>query len=71
MNVTNIAADGKPLPIVGDQVTLPITTRDVQITWSKKPNISPFSFDHSVALYKAEYRRRYESFLRDGNNVVR
>jgi len=70
MNVTNITAGGKPLQIVGDQVGLPITTREVQITWSKKPNMSPFSFDHTVAVYKAEYRRRYESFLRDGNNVV-
>ncbi|MFZ0820510.1 MAG: hypothetical protein WAM91_10595 [Candidatus Acidiferrales bacterium] len=70
MNVTNITADGKPLQIVGDQVGLPITTRDVQISWSKKPNISQFSFDHSVAVYKVKYRRRYESFFRDGNNVV-
>jgi hypothetical protein len=32
--------------------------------------VPPFSFEHSVAAYKAEYRRRYDAFLRDGNNVL-
>jgi hypothetical protein len=70
MNATAISAGGKTLQFTGDQVDLPVTTRDVEITWSRKPNVPPFSFEHSVAAYKAEYRRRYDAFLRDGNNVL-
>jgi hypothetical protein len=51
-------------------VELPVTTQDVEITWSRKPNVPLLSFDHSVATYKAEYRRRYDAFLRDGNDVL-
>jgi hypothetical protein len=70
MNATSIIADGKPVRSTGDQVEFPVTTQDVEITWSRKPNVPLLSFDHSVATYKAEYRRRYDAFLRDGNDVL-
>jgi hypothetical protein len=66
MNATNIVADGKAIRVGGDHVELPAGTREVEITWAKKTNAPAMSFDKSVAGYKAEYRRRYEIFLRDG-----
>lgn len=66
MNATGILADGKAIRVSGDHVELPAETREVEITWTKKTNAPAMSFDRSVAAYKAEYRRRYEIFLRDG-----
>jgi hypothetical protein len=31
-----------------------------------KPDAPRLSYDHAVADYKAEYRRRYQQFLRTG-----
>jgi hypothetical protein len=66
MNATGVTVDGKALKITGNQVELPIGAREVEIAWAKKTNTPAMSFDATVAAYKAEYRRRYDLFLRDG-----
>ena len=69
MGVTRVVADGTPIVFTGGQAEVPVMTHQVKIIWNKKPNIPPFSFGHSVAAYKTEYRRRYDLFLRNGSNV--
>ncbi len=70
MSVQSVQADGHPQAVAGDAVTLPVTTRQVELRFTARPNAANLSYDRTVAEYKAEYRRRYERFLRTGDNGV-
>ncbi len=67
MEVTGVSADGKPAVIKDRTVTLPPTTRKVEMTWTKKPGTPALSYASAVREYKAEYARRFNEFLRTGN----
>jgi len=68
MSVNSVEADGKQLAVSGNAVNLPAATRRVELRWTAKPKVAALSYDKAVAEYKAEYRRRYEQFLRTGDN---
>ncbi len=66
MKTSAVSADGKGIQFAGGRVELPASAHEIQITWAKDSNAPTLSFERSVSDYKAEYRRRYEIFLRDG-----
>lgn len=66
MNTSAVSADGKLLEIMNSEVELPANTREVRLTWTKRPGTAEMSYEKAVADYKAEYRSRYERMLRDG-----
>lgn len=67
MKTKAVIADGKGVPIVNDEVVLPVTVKIVSIDWKKRLGTEPMSYLRSVAQYKAEYATRYQKFLRTGN----
>jgi hypothetical protein len=66
VETTEVVADGNPVQITGSELVLPNDTKQVQITWTRKPNTPELSFANAVAAYKAEYRRRYDEWQRTG-----
>ncbi len=67
MEVTNAVADEKVVRVDAKQLELPVDTRTLELTWQLRPNTLALSYENAVAVYKAEYRARYEKFLREGN----
>lgn len=63
MDVSSVSVDGKPASIDHNQVTLSADAKKVQIDWKRKPDAPELSYQKAVADYKAEYRKRYESFM--------
>jgi hypothetical protein len=59
-------ADGKSLPITGNEVILPSTVSNVNIVWRKGVHNEPLSYNRAVAQYKTDYANRYQQFLRAG-----
>ena len=66
MDLHSVTAGGKKLDVRGSIVKLPIETKKVEITWSKKSRTSSLSYAKAVEDYKKEYRKRYEEFLKTG-----
>lgn len=69
MQTTKVVADGKPLQIDQNEVILPVNARQVEISWTKKPGAPQMSYATAVSDYKAEYRRRYNDWLRMGQTT--
>jgi len=69
VNVSGVSADGKKINVANNAALLPTNVRNVQIAWQKKPGAPALSYDHAVKDYKAEYRRRYERWIRTGQNT--
>jgi hypothetical protein len=67
METKTVTADGKSMPIANNQVMLPLTATNVRIDWKKRPETEPMSYRRTVAQYKAEYAKRYQKFLRTGD----
>jgi hypothetical protein len=65
-NVTRVSVGGKVLKVQDGTVVIPADTREVTIRWTPKPGAHAFSYEKAVADYRAEYRRRYEAFVRTG-----
>jgi hypothetical protein len=59
-------ADGKPVQIKGGELILPAGTHEVNVKGRMKPGVAPLSFERAVDDYKAEYKERYQEFLRTG-----
>ena len=66
--VASVSADGKPARVANGAVTIPAGTREARFRWRIKPNAAAFSYAKAVADYKAEYRRRWEKFVRTGSS---
>jgi hypothetical protein len=58
--------DGKTAKIANGRIDVPASARRIRVTGAMKPDIPELSFDRTVANYKADYRKRYEEFLRTG-----
>jgi hypothetical protein len=69
METTRIVADGEPLEVTGDAIQLPSDTKQVQLTWTRRPDAPALSFGNAVREYKAEYRRRYERWQNTGETT--
>ena len=67
MNVSGVTADGKKLTISNQAVVLPGNVKEVQIAWQEK-DVPGLSYENAVKDYKAEYRRRYEQWIKTGKN---
>ena len=59
-------ADGQPVQVKGGELVLPAATREVKVKGRIKPGVAPLSFNRAVDAYKAEYKKRYQEFLRTG-----
>jgi len=60
-------ADGRPLPIAEGKLVVGPNTRQIKVAGRIRPGTPPMSFERTVEEYKAEYRKRYEQFLRSGS----
>jgi len=67
MDVTRLSADGKLMTANNGAVVVPSSTRKVEIQWTKRADVEPYSYARAVDDYRAEYRRRYERFLETGD----
>jgi hypothetical protein len=65
LKMTRVTVHGKPLPMHEDAVDLPTDAHQVTLEWSARLPIV-MSYDRTVSSYEAEYRRRYERLLRNG-----
>ncbi|MCX7826483.1 MAG: hypothetical protein N2689_13125 [Verrucomicrobiae bacterium] len=65
-DLASATADGKPATIESGHIVLTSATRQVTLTGRIKPAAPRLSYEQAVSDYKAEYRRRYEEFLRTG-----
>ncbi|HEX7962669.1 MAG TPA: hypothetical protein VF493_22355 [Terriglobales bacterium] len=68
MTVSSVTADGKKLAIRNQAVVLPTNAKEVQLAWQKKADAPAMNYANAVKDYKAEYRRRYEQWVRTGKN---
>jgi hypothetical protein len=60
------AVDGNKIPISDGTLVLPPGTKEVRLQWANDAATPQLSYARAVEDYKAEYRRRYEEFLRIG-----
>ena len=64
---TQLEVDGKPISPKDGVIVVPATARKIDLHWIAPASAMPdLSYQKAVAEYKAEYRRRYEEFLRTG-----
>ncbi len=66
MQTTAVSADGNDISVSGSSVTLPPGTQTVHLRWTRRPNTPDMSYAHAVDAYKAEYLRRYNSYMSGG-----
>ena len=59
-------ADGQQVQVKGGELVLPADTHEVKVKGRIKPGVAPLSFNRAVDAYKAEYKKRYQEFLRTG-----
>ena len=72
MDVNRVMADGKEAAVRNGAVTMPITARSIEITWTKKAGVPALSYAKAVSDYKAEYARRYQNSCgQDRDNWLR
>ncbi len=63
MAVNSVTVDGKPAEVTGSKITLPADAKQVRIDWKRKADMADLSYKNTVADYKAEYRKRYDSYM--------
>jgi hypothetical protein len=56
-------ADGRPVRAAGGELRLPPKAHIVRLSWARRPDAPALSYDAAVDAYKAEYRRRWETWL--------
>jgi len=66
MDVAEVRADGEVVRVEEGRAVLPAATRGVLVRWTRREGAPQLSYERTVQEYKAEYRRRYERFHRDG-----
>jgi hypothetical protein len=65
--VPSVSVDGKNAALKDGAIVLPITAKEVELRWVVPGEALPrLNYENSVADYRAEYKRRYEEFLRTG-----
>lgn len=64
--VQQAEADGQQVQVKGGELILPADTHEVKVKGRIKPGVAPLSFERAVDDYKAEYKKRYQEFLRTG-----
>ena len=64
--LTAAAVDGKPVAPEGNAIAMPEGAQVLHLEGHLRPDTPTYSHDQAVADYKAEYRRRWEEFLRTG-----
>ena len=64
--VERATLDGEPATAKDGHYVVPVSAAELILFGRIKPDSPRLSYDQAVADYKAEYRRRYEQFLRTG-----
>jgi hypothetical protein len=63
MAIQSAVADGKPVQGKNGVLTLPASTREVVLHWTKSADAPHLSYQQAVDDYKAEYARRYDELM--------
>ena len=69
LNTRSVKADGKPVSFRFDAVKVDPSVHELRFDWVQPSRIREMSYKHAVEEYKAEYRRMYQRFLREGDTV--
>lgn len=64
--VTGAECDGRALAADGGKLAVGSQVREIRVRGRIRPGTPATSFEHTVAQYKADYRKRYDEFLRTG-----
>ncbi len=72
VQLREVRADGQPLalPAGASVIELPGEARHVTLRWQRRADAPPLSYLSAVESYKREYRKRYEEFVRTGENKL-
>lgn len=63
MSVSSAVVDGEAMAVSEGVLSVPVGTREVRLRWSHRAGVPELSYQHTVDMYEAEYRRRYEQLL--------
>jgi hypothetical protein len=63
MDVKSATVDGKPAHATGGSLVVAPSAKEIHLHWSLRPGAPHFSYDRTVADYKAEYARRYQELM--------
>jgi hypothetical protein len=63
MSVQSATADGKPIQPGNGVLSIPPSTREVVLHWSRSGSAPHLSYQQTVEDYKAEYARRYNELM--------
>jgi hypothetical protein len=66
MDLQSATADGTAVRPVDGAISVPATTKAIELRWSTKPGTEQLSYGRAVAAYEAEYARRYETLMHGG-----
>jgi hypothetical protein len=70
LRVTSASVDGKNAAPRDGALVLPVTAKEVELHWAWPGEGMPqLNFEKAVNDYKAEYKHRYEEFLRTGKGL--
>ena len=64
--VQRATVDGQAVTAMDGHYLVPVAAKELVLFGRVKPDTPRLSYDRAVADYKAEYRRRYQEFLRTG-----
>ena len=67
LRITSVTVNGKNVAPKDAALVLPIVTKKVELRWLVADEAVPqLNYEKSVVDYKAEYKCRYEDFVRTG-----
>ncbi|MGH9325120.1 MAG: hypothetical protein ACRD2B_00310 [Terriglobia bacterium] len=61
------SVDGKPTPIHDETLSIPASSRQIDVIWTTRSPLPLLSYQSAVKAFLEEYRARYRKFLRDGS----
>ncbi len=63
VTLASATADGKPVRAENGAISVPWNTRTLALRWTMRRDTPQLSYEHTVAAYKAEYARRYNTLM--------
>ena len=67
--MSGATVDGQAVTAEGNAIVIPAGAQLLRLEGRLSPDTPPYSFAQAVADYKAEYRRRWEGFVRTGKGT--
>jgi hypothetical protein len=63
VDVRGAEVDGRRVTVEGGVLRLAPDARSVRLTWTRRPEAAPLSYERAVEDFKREYRRRWEAWI--------